>query len=386
MHLDTTTLLFVMWLNVTMMSAALWLGVERTSQTGLRAWNAGLLIQMVAWGVFIAGMRPISKGLLSISVGLLCASLSAMYITVQHFMHRKVNWVYVWAVPPLVALTHPLVFDNFVARIVHINLILCAQMLLLAWRLLLPSASFEPGCRWRWLAGASFVMSGALVLGRALLVLIAPQSYPHFDEGHWLSVVGLLINNTSLTIGTLAFLLAHRDEAEQELKRMATTDALTGLRNRHWLEERGADHLSLAQRYQQPLTAMMVDIDHFKSINDERGHVMGDQVLAAFGQALQSVGRDADLMARYGGEEFCILLPMSGPDAALELEQRLRAYVKDVLPSKVGFAVTYSAGVAPWHPGLLTLNDLFGLADAALYEAKRAGRDRVVVNAQPVVR
>lgn len=82
-------------------------------------------------------------------------------------------------------------------------------------------------------------MSGALVLGRALLVLIAPESYPNFDDGHWLSVVGLLINNTSLTIGTLAFLLAHRDEAEQELKRMATTDALTGLHNRHWLEERG---------------------------------------------------------------------------------------------------------------------------------------------------
>lgn len=381
MHLDTTTLLFVMWLNVTMMSAALWLGVGRTSQTGLRAWNAGLLIQMVAWGVFIAGMRPISKGLLSVSVGLLCASLSAMYITVQHFLHRKVNWVYVWAVPPLVALTHPLVFDSFVARIVHINLILCAQMLLLAWRLLLPSEPRERGCRWRWLAGASFVMSGVLVLGRAVLVLVAPQSYPHFDEGHWLSVVGLLINNTSLTIGTLAFLLAHRDEAEQELKRLAITDALTGLHNRHWLEERGADHLSLAQRHKYPLTAMMVDIDHFKSINDSHGHVVGDQVLAAFGQALQSVGRDADLIARYGGEEFCILLPMSGPDAALELAQRLRARVQETLPAKVGFAVTYSAGVAPWRPGVLTLNDLFALADAALYEAKRAGRDRVVVDA-----
>ena len=389
MHLDTTTLLFVMWLNVTMMSAALWLGVGRTSQTGLRAWNAGLLIQMVAWGVFIAGMKPISKGLLSLSVGLLCASLSAMYITVQHFLHRKVNWAYVWAAPPLVALTHPLVFDNFVARIVHINLILCAQMLLLAWRLLLPTQTMgqmEQGCRWRWLAGASFVMSGVLVLGRALLVLISPESYPHFDDDHWLSVVGLLINNTSLTIGTLAFLLAHRDEAEQELKRMATTDALTGLHNRHWLEERGADHLSLAQRYRHPLTVMMVDIDHFKSINDGHGHVVGDRVLAAFGQALQSVGRDADLIARYGGEEFCILLPMSGPDAALEVEQRLRACVKDVLPTQVGFAVTYSAGVAAWLPGVLTLHDLFGLADAALYEAKRSGRDRVVVDAtQPAV-
>ena len=384
MHLDTTTLLFVMWLNVTMMSAALWLGVGRTSQTGLRAWNAGLLIQMVAWGVFIAGMTPISKGLLSISVGLLCASLSAMYITVQHFLHRKVNWIYVWAVPPLVAVTHPLVFDNFVARIVHINLILCAQMLLLAWRLLVPvqaGGQAVQGCRWRWLAGASFVLSGVLVLGRALLVLIAPESYPRFDGAHWLNVVGLLINNTSLTIGTLAFLLAHRDEAEQELKRMATTDALTGLHNRHWLEERGADHLSLAQRYQHPLTAMMVDIDHFKGINDGHGHLVGDRVLAAFAQALQSVGRDADLIARYGGEEFCVLLPMSGPDAASELEQRLRAYVKEVLPAKVGFEVTYSAGIAQWRPGLLTLNDLFGLADAALYEAKRTGRNRVVVSA-----
>lgn len=380
MHLDTNTLLFVMWLNVTMMSAALWLGVGRSVRSGLKAWNASLLIQMVGWALFIAGMRPLNKWLIVLSIGLLCGSLSAMYVTVQRFTHRPVSWSYVWGAPVLAAATHAMVFDDFATRVAHINLIMCAQMLWLAWRLLGPG-QYAGGCRWRWLAGSSFLLSGLFVLGRALLVLIAPERYPRFDEDHWLSVVGLLVNNGSLTVGTLGFLLAHRDEAEQELKRMATTDALTGLHNRHWLEERGADHLSLARRYDQPLTVIMMDLDYFKGINDTHGHVIGDRVLQAFAQRLREVGRDADLIARYGGEEFCVLLPLSAPEAALELDQRLRQVIHDELPDELGFAVTYSAGVAQLARNLLTLSELFACADRALYQAKHAGRNRTVLAA-----
>ncbi|MGE5450346.1 MAG: GGDEF domain-containing protein [Acidobacteriota bacterium] len=378
MHLDTKTLLFVMWLNATMMSAALWLGVGRSVRSGLRAWNASLLIQMVAWAMFIAGMRPVNKWLIVVSVGLLCGSLSAMYMTVQHFTRRPVSWSYVWGAPIAAAITHAMVFDDFATRVAHINLILCAQMLWLAWRLFQPGRHASGG-RWRALAGGSFLLSGLFVLGRALLVIVAPERYPNFDEDHWLSVVGLLINNGSLTVGTLGFLLAHRDEAEQELKRMATTDALTGLHNRHWLEERGTDHLSLAQRYGQPLTVMMMDLDYFKRINDTHGHVIGDHVLQAFAQRLREVGRDADLIARYGGEEFCVLLPMSDPSAATELDQRLRQALADELPDELGFAVTYSAGIAQLEPGIQTLSELFARADRALYDAKHAGRNQTVV-------
>ena len=95
MSLDTRTLLFVMWLNVTVMSIALFVGVGRGTKTGLRAWNASLLIQMLAWALFIVGMEPISKWWLVASVGLLSASLCAMYITVQRFSDETVN---VWFV------------------------------------------------------------------------------------------------------------------------------------------------------------------------------------------------------------------------------------------------------------------------------------------------
>lgn len=378
MHLDTKTLLFVMWLNVTMMSVALWFGVGRSVRSGLKAWNVALMVQMVAWALFIAAMVPLNKWLLVLSVGLLCGSLSGMYVTVQHFTHRPISRSYVWGFPVLAAVTHAMVFENFALRVAHINLILCAQMLWLAWRLLWPG-QYASGCRWRWLSGGAFALSGLFVLGRALLVIIAPERYPRFDDDHWLSVVGLLVNNGSLTVGTLGFLLAHRDEAEQELKRMATTDALTGLHNRHWLEERGADHLSLALRYRHPLTVIMLDIDFFKKINDAHGHVVGDRVLQAFAKQLQQLGRDADLIARYGGEEFCVLLPMSTLASAVELDQRLRQMVSEALPVELGLPVTYSAGAAQLNEGMLTMNELFARADAALYEAKHAGRNRMVV-------
>lgn len=375
MHLDTKTLLFVMWLNVTMMSGALWLGVGRSVKSGLSAWNAALLIQMAAWALFIAGMSPVNKWLIVVSVGLLSASLCAMYVTVQRFLDLAINHWYVWAVPVLTALSHAWVFEDFALRVAHINLILCAQMLWLAWRVLSPSGNTASG-RWRWLAGASFAMSGAFVLGRALLVLLAPERFPGFEQDHWLHVLGLLVNNVSLTVGTLAFLLAHRDEAEQELKHLATTDALTGLHNRHWLTERGDDYVRLAARYGQALSLVMLDIDHFKRINDERGHPGGDKVLVRFASVLQSVTRDADLVARYGGEEFCMVLPMTDQAAAVELDARLRAALSKASLNELGFLVTYSAGIVQLSDQDRTVHDLIKRADAALYRAKHAGRNQ----------
>lgn len=376
MHLDTRTLLIVMWLNVTVMSLALFVGVGRQTKTGLRAWNAALLIQMLAWALFVVGVEPVRKWPIVLSVGLLSASLVAMYITVQRFLHQPVNPWFVWGMPPMVALTHAWVFDDFAVRVAHINLILCAQMFWLAWQVWRIPPDETPGCRWRMLAGLSFLVSGLFVLARAMLVIVAPEAFPRFDQDHWLHIVGLLVNNASLTAGTLAFLLAHRDVAEQALQRMATTDPLTGLHNRRWMEERGGEHLSLSKRHQQPLAVLLIDIDHFKQVNDTHGHAMGDAVLQCFAKVLQSVVRDTDLVARFGGEEFAVLMPMSGVSAAKELDTRLRAALAQDMTAALGWAVTYSAGCArPQHPDD-TLQTMFARADGLLYQAKHQGRNQ----------
>lgn len=376
MHLDTRTLLLVMWLNVTVMSMALFVGVGRNTKTGLRAWNAALIIQMLAWALFIAGMEPIHKWLIVVSVGLLSGSLVAMYITVQRFVGQPVNRWFVGLTPPLVAISHEWVFEDFALRVAHINLILCAQMFWLAWQVLRQREVDADGCRWRALAGGSFVVSGLFVLARAGLVIIAPEEFPRFDQDHWLHVAGLLVNNASLTAGTLAFLLAHRDVSEQALQRLATTDPLTGLHNRRWVEERGEAHLNLAKRHQQPMAVMMIDIDHFKRVNDTHGHQVGDAVLRCFGQILQRVARDTDLVARLGGEEFAVLFPMSSMQAARELDARLRATLAVEMTKELGWFVTYSAGCTQPTKPTDTLQTLFARADELLYQAKHHGRNQ----------
>lgn len=379
MSLDTRTLLFVMWLNVTVMSIALFVGVGRGTKTGLRAWNASLLIQMLAWALFIVGMEPISKWWLVASVGLLSASLCAMYITVQRFSDETVNVWFVWGWPPVVSLTHAWVFEDFAIRVAHINLILCAQMFCLAWAVLRRRPCGVCISKWQVLAGASFLLSGLFVLGRAGLVLVAPEAFPRFDQQHWLHVLGLLVNNASLTAGTLAFLLAHRDLSEQALQRMATSDPLTGLHNRRWLEERGVDHVNLARRHGYPLTVMLIDIDYFKQVNDTKGHPVGDEVLKIFGRVLSSSARDTDLVARYGGEEFAVLMPLSDAEAATELDARLRQALSVQMTEELGWSVTFSAGCASMHSGEDNLLSMISRADALLYQAKHAGRNQLKV-------
>jgi diguanylate cyclase (GGDEF)-like protein len=250
-------------------------------------------------------------------------------------------------------------------------------MLWVSWLLLRPNAF---GRRWRWLAGAALLSSGAMVVGRLALVLFAPESYPKFESSHWINILGLVVSNANLTVGTLAFLLAHRDEAEQELLRLATVDGLTGVLNRRRLLEQATHHHQLALRHARPMALVMLDIDHFKRINDQHGHPVGDRALGLFAQALQQTVRQPDLVGRYGGEEFCIVLPLSGADAAQAVDQRLREAVRrDVVPA-LGFDMTFSAGVALARPDDQGLDDLIGRADRALYEAKQGGRNRLVAD------
>ncbi|HSM93559.1 MAG TPA: GGDEF domain-containing protein [Anaeromyxobacteraceae bacterium] len=165
-----------------------------------------------------------------------------------------------------------------------------------------------------------------------------------------------------------------------ELHRRATTDELTGLPNRGtfegWLEREVAG----ARRDPRPLSLLLLDVDHFKRVNDARGHVAGDRVLREVARRMRDTLRGGDLLARVGGEEFCVLLPGADLVAAAEVGERLREAVRaaPVTVGDVPLAVTISAGAATFGPGDDEAS-LMARADARLYEAKRAGRDRVRV-------
>ena len=158
-------------------------------------------------------------------------------------------------------------------------------------------------------------------------------------------------------------------------------DALTGLHNRRYLEERLEAEISFACRHQRPVSVIIFDIDHFKQVNDRYGHQAGDQVLRQIGEILQRSVRAEDVVARYGGEEFVVLAPGIDGDQAESLAERVRNKVRDMIIPWRGdeLLVTISAGVTTALPtDDSACSDIVSSADEALYEAKRSGRDRII--------
>jgi diguanylate cyclase (GGDEF)-like protein len=171
----------------------------------------------------------------------------------------------------------------------------------------------------------------------------------------------------------------------EQLERLATIDSMTGLYNRrHFLEQADAEW-SRFQRYQRPLSMLMVDIDHFKQVNDRYGHAVGDEVIIAVAQACAGGKRQSDIVGRLGGEEFAVLLPETDPAQAAIVAERLRNTIaaQVMMAHKVHFKVTVSIGIAAASLGMSGIDVLMRAADQALYQAKDQGRNCVVQSSLP---
>ena len=161
------------------------------------------------------------------------------------------------------------------------------------------------------------------------------------------------------------------------VRQLAYRDGLTGVFNRRYFESRLVDEVTRAARYGGGVSVLMIDLDHFKKINDDFGHMLGDDVLRAVSAAFLRQLRKVDVVCRYGGEEFAIILPATHGASAATVAEKLRRAVANTEFSGVPYRVTVSIGVAEFPANGITRDDIVRAADAALYAAKEAGRNQV---------
>lgn len=180
------------------------------------------------------------------------------------------------------------------------------------------------------------------------------------------------------------FLLKETEDLNHKLAIMASTDQLTGLINRRSLNDKLAEECFRSQRYSYAVGVLMVDIDHFKQINDNWGHQVGDTALKIVSQAISSSLRRADIAGRYGGEEICIILPYASMQLCWSIAERIRMIVEQTTADltakrELPRTITVSIGGASSESGITTEDELIKHADEALYKSKDSGRNKVTI-------
>jgi diguanylate cyclase (GGDEF)-like protein/PAS domain S-box-containing protein len=214
--------------------------------------------------------------------------------------------------------------------------------------------------------------SGQMVRKDGRVIDISISSHALFDHnGEFAGIEGIYRDVTQ------------RKNLERELQRLATTDMLTGMTNRRAFLDLAERTYAQSRRKGTAMCLLMLDLDHFKSVNDRFGHLEGDRVLVVFTQAVRAQLRGSDTVGRLGGEEFCVLLPQTDTASAAEVATRILAGTRAMRLETVAgeaFSITVSAGLATLLASDKSLHRLLDRADQSLYSAKRSGRDRLGID------
>lgn len=374
---ELKTLLLMMAVADLALAAALWMGASKRKD-GLAQWSISLVVRALAFGL-VAGSAEPQLGALAIGTGLAALSITLQAAALVTFARRQLpSWVHS-AVIAGVALPMQLLSGDAGGAVLFGGVVMGMLLLgvtVIAWQLQPPQ-----GARARGILVACFAVAGFALVTRGIAAAFVADPLAALLRPTGFAALAVLAAFAAAIGSTLAFLLLHKERAENEVQRLATMDPLTGAYNRRTFHEIAEREMARARRAGQPLSIVMLDIDHFRAINDKHGHRVGDEVLQRFADVVRAALRKEDMVVRYGGEEFVILLPEVPGPGAVVVAGRIRRSVA-AATIEVGterFALTVSLGVAArLDEGPESIDELLDRAGSALALAKERGRNRVV--------
>jgi diguanylate cyclase (GGDEF)-like protein len=381
--IDVSSLFIVMTFNLSIMAVTLPYFMGRVNSAARYA-QMGIVLQTAGW-ICLLSSSAFERGgwadqLLSIlAMGCVSSGMVLNAMAFQIWCGRKASVRAPLAIAILMTTGYGIGYADYAFRVGWANGLLALQIA----TVIVPLCRTPqlPVGRWRWLLIICLAVQMVVLACRAVLGAFYTAAFPNFFGPYLVNQVFALSSNSMMIMSVVAILLAHRDEAARELERLATLDGLTGALNRRaWLQQSAID-LEQSTRYRQPIGLLMLDLDHFKHINDTLGHGVGDQALQLFVAGLRAVSRAGDVFCRYGGEEFCVLLKCADHVSVMAYDERLRAWLAQHSLQALGFQLSYSAGLTMrLHHGD-AIENMLQRADVALYQAKAQGRGRTLASA-----
>ena len=377
MTLDVQSLLVVMMINMVALSLAFPAIMGWQVSPAARWAQGALLVQTLGWIclVFSRQSPTLDRLLSAASMVGLCCGMAMLWQSMQGWLGPRPGGRLVWALAVLTPLGYALGFGHYPFRVGWANTGLALQMVLVCVALLWPGA--QAGRGWRLIMATSLAALAVATFWRGMLGAFFTPLYPSLRAPHPVNIVAALLSNLTVVLNAVGLLVAWREEAERALHTLARTDSLTGLLNRRALHDEAGTLIAQARRHGDPLSLLVIDVDHFKAINDTRGHATGDRALCLMAGTLQAALRRGDLAGRWGGEEFCVLLARTAPADAAAFDARLRTTLAARARAELGFDLGFSTGLAQLQAADADLQPLVQRADAALYAAKAAGRGQL---------
>jgi diguanylate cyclase len=378
---DLRTIIFMSMLLTFMLSMLL--AITRAHHKEVRGpgyWAVGNLV--IGLGMVLVLIQlDAAKILLLPGMALIGAGLCLFINGIQAFSGRTPNHRMTIAVFALLLIidAYFMVAKHDIRATVILSAIIFALIYLYCARL---TFSREEGIigNLYWITSSLYLLMAFLMLGRAFYAARADTAV--FD-----SFVAWPVNGYTFMLGAVSqffisslFVLMLSYKLNQKLESIATIDGLTSVLNRRGLEDAAVKMQDICKRINLSMAVLLIDIDHFKKVNDTHGHLVGDDVLRHLASVIADILRSSDVLGRYGGEEFCAFLPNTTESDAIGLAERIRAGVEasPLMVNKVNIKATVSIGVADSVRAGYDFKGLVATADSAMYGAKNGGRNRVM--------